>query len=72
MGLGRRLVAAWAQLAVDRGLRSAVVRVLAANPARGFYEHLGAHRLKEARHAIGGIEYSEIWYGWSNLRDLTA
>jgi GNAT superfamily N-acetyltransferase len=33
-GIGRRLVREWATLALARGLRAAVVRVLAANPAR--------------------------------------
>jgi ribosomal protein S18 acetylase RimI-like enzyme len=69
--MGRRLVREWATLAVAHGLRAAVVRVLAANPARLFYERLGAEYLREAPHVISGKPYPESWYGWRSLRDLT-
>jgi GNAT superfamily N-acetyltransferase len=69
-GLGRRLLEAWAKLAAARGLRSAIVRVLAANPACAFYEHLGARLLKESELTIGGSPYPERWYGWDNLAEL--
>jgi ribosomal protein S18 acetylase RimI-like enzyme len=71
-GLGRGLVAEWARLAVARGLRSAVVRVLAANPACEFYQRLGARRIKEANLEIAGQPYAEVWYGWDDLRTLAA
>jgi GNAT superfamily N-acetyltransferase len=69
-GLGRRLVAEWATLAAARGLGAAVVRVLAANPACGFYQRLGARWIKEAALQIGREQYPEIWYGWDDLRAL--
>jgi GNAT superfamily N-acetyltransferase len=72
IGLGRRLVRDWAQVAAERGYRAAVVRVLAANPARRFYEHLGARHLREGELSIGGESYAEVWYGWDDLRDLAA
>jgi GNAT superfamily N-acetyltransferase len=69
-GLGRRLVVEWATLAAAHGLGAAVVRVLAANPARGFYERLGARWIKEADLQIGREQYPEIWYGWDDLHAL--
>ncbi len=69
-GVGRRLVGEWAGLAVARGLRAAVVGVLAANPARHFYERLGARRLRESEFTIGGDQYPELWYGWDDLHAL--
>ena len=70
-GVGRRLVREWAVLALGRGLHAAVVRVLAANPARFFYERLGAEHLLDAHHLIAGKQYPERWYGWRSLHDLT-
>lgn len=69
-GLGTQLVRAWAETAVDRGFRAAIVRVLAANSARAFYERLGAHLIKQTEVAIGGRFYPELWYGWNDLRTL--
>jgi ribosomal protein S18 acetylase RimI-like enzyme len=70
-GLGRRLACEWAKLSVERGFSAAVVRVLAANPARFFYEKLGARRLKESQHPLGGKPYTDVWYGWDDIRVLT-
>ncbi len=41
LGLGRRLLAAVAQIAVERGCRRLDLAVLDWNPARELYEHLG-------------------------------
>jgi GNAT superfamily N-acetyltransferase len=41
LGLGRRLLAAVAQIAVERGCRRLDLAVLEWNPARKLYEHLG-------------------------------
>jgi ribosomal protein S18 acetylase RimI-like enzyme len=69
-GVGRRLVVEWARLAVAGGLHAAIVRVLADNPACAFYERLAAYRLRESRLEIGGKDYPEICYAWSDLRVL--
>ena len=69
-GLGQRLVREWAALAVARGLRAAVVRVLAQNPAREFYAHLGATVLQESTHAVGDKVYPDVLYGWRDIREL--
>ena len=45
--------------------------VLADNPSRGFYETLGARRIREKRAKVGGIEVIEVAYGWSNLQYLS-
>lgn len=66
-GVGRGLLEAWAKHDVARGLRSAIVRVLSKNPARFFYERMGAQWLEDGTLNIGGEQYPETWYGWSDL-----
>jgi hypothetical protein len=44
-----------------------LVRVLSANPARLFYERLGARSLGIDSVMIGGQEIEETVYGWSNI-----
>ena len=68
---GRSLLRHWATATVERGFRAAIVRVLALNPARHFYERLGARQIREGQLEIGGQAYPEIWYGWEDLRTLT-
>jgi ribosomal protein S18 acetylase RimI-like enzyme len=70
MGLGRRLVRAWAALAIERGHRAAVVRVLAQNRAREFYRRLGADVIQESEHAVGDRSYPDVLYGWPDIRVL--
>ena len=71
-GTGRKLAQVWAAAAVDRGWVAAVVDVLARNPARGFYERLGAQHLEDLAVVIGGDSYIEARYGWTNLQVLAA
>jgi len=66
-GIGRQLVRAWATAAIERGFHSAVVRVLAGNPAQAFYERLGGRKIKEAALTIGTRDYPELWYAWDDL-----
>jgi GNAT superfamily N-acetyltransferase len=47
LGLGRRLMARLAAIAVERGWERLDFSVLDWNPARGFYERLGAGPLEE-------------------------
>jgi L-amino acid N-acyltransferase YncA len=70
--VGTRLVKAWGSAAAESGLHSAVVRVLAENTARQFYESLDARPLKEGEVALGGKSYNEVWYGWDDLGALAA
>lgn len=53
-----------------QGFSSAGVWVLAANPARGFYEHLGGRFVVEKPVTIGDAALPEIALGWPDLRTL--
>jgi GNAT superfamily N-acetyltransferase len=46
-GIGRRLIADLARLALERGCARLDFNVLDWNPARGFYERLGVEQMKE-------------------------
>jgi ribosomal protein S18 acetylase RimI-like enzyme len=63
-GLGRRLVSAVAERLIELEYRSMLVWVLAANPARGFYEALGGAFVRSRQMEIGGESNEEIGYGW--------
>lgn len=66
-GLGRRLFCAIATGLYGRGQRALCACVLADNPARGFYEHLGGAPLRTEPHTIGAADYPATWYGWPSL-----
>lgn len=70
MGLGQRLTRALAAELVRHGITSMTVVVLAENPARYFYEALGARFLREQEDEIGGRRLTERVYGWSDIRAL--
>ena len=71
-GIGLKLIVTTAAWLLDRGLRSMIVWVLAANwPARRFYEALGGAYLREQQINIGGTLLPEVAYGWSDLNCLT-
>ena len=70
-GMGRALVREVARALASRGFRSIIAWVLAANPARGFYEHLGAIEVAQKTASIGGLELLERGYGWPSLEALT-
>jgi len=70
-GIGRMLLSAWALQAKSRGYAAAIARVFTANPACAFYEHLGAHAVKEASLELEGESYRETWYAWDDLSALT-
>ncbi len=63
-GIGRRLIEGAFAALDGHGLMPPVVWVLAANPARFFYEHLGGQRIAERQSALGGAEHWEVGYGW--------
>jgi GNAT superfamily N-acetyltransferase len=69
-GAGTRLVRSLAQALRDRGHRTLLVWVLAANPARHFYAALGGSFVREATITIGGMELPEFAYGWRDLDRL--
>jgi ribosomal protein S18 acetylase RimI-like enzyme len=66
-GIGRELVRRVARSLIEIGYQGMLVRVLTANPARLFYERLGARSLGIDTVSIGGQELEETVYGWSNI-----
>lgn len=67
-GIGRRLLAALGRELLAREIGSAFVWVLAANPARFFYEAMGARLIGEREEVLGGARVRELAYGWPDLR----
>jgi GNAT superfamily N-acetyltransferase len=68
-GTGRRLLSATAARLAARGCSAMMLWVLEANPARGFYEHLGATRLEGHRLFVGA---PEVPYGWPDLQAIAS
>lgn len=66
-GIGRKLLIGLFRHLYDRGMYSAVIWVLAENPARFFYEHLGGHRVAEREQAFAGEMLAETAYAWTDL-----
>ena len=72
-GTGLKLTAATVRCLMDGGMESMVVWVLAANqPARRFYEALGASYCQEREVEIAGAKLIEVAYGWPDLRRFPA
>jgi GNAT superfamily N-acetyltransferase len=69
-GLGQRLTR---QVAIDLaalGMRSMSVWVLAKNPARHFYQSLGARPVCSRKSNLGGEVFVEVGYRWDDIRML--
>lgn len=69
-GLGTMLVRRFARELQARGATSMSVWVLALNPARQFYEALGGSVITQKQIERGANQYTEIAYGWSDLKEL--
>ena len=67
IGLGRQMMAAMAAGMIEDGMDSAVVWVLANNPARWFYERMGGTRLAEGQSHFAGRTITEVAYGWRDI-----
>ncbi len=63
-GIGRSLFDACHFELARRGLAGTLVWVLASNPARAFYEHLGGKRVAESSLAMAGTKLREVGYLW--------
>jgi len=63
-GLGRRLLVDSIWWLVDRGLQPVLVWVLAANPARHFYEACGGVRVGQGPVTVGGRTLARVAYSW--------
>jgi ribosomal protein S18 acetylase RimI-like enzyme len=66
-GVGRALLFALFGEFVTRGVTSALVWVLAANPFRFFYEAMGGQRIAEREERLWGKRVTQVAYGWENL-----
>jgi len=64
LGIGRSLFDACHFELAKRGLSGTLVWVLASNPAREFYQHLGGKPVAENTLEIGGVKVREIGYLW--------
>ena len=69
-GIGRELFKAAVTELNRRGMPSLLIWVLAANPARAFYEGLGGTYMREKEIEIGGQRLVEVAYGWKDTRFL--
>ena len=63
-GIGRRLAGELVTRLMQDGMTALLVWVLAANPARKFYERLGGQVVYERTENIGGVSLIEVAYGW--------
>lgn len=71
-GSGAALLGAVAAALAERGFRSLAVWVLERNPARGFYEKMGAHLAASKVIEIGGARLMEVAYVWPELKSLSS
>ena len=69
-GIGRALLGTLANALLRDGLSSLALHVVAQNPARRFYEHLGARFVHAEPIAPGLDEGLQCAYGWSDLRSV--
>lgn len=68
-GLGRALLAAISQELLSAGARNMVLRTLRLNPARGFYERLGARLIPEGMELEAGT-FDDVVYAFDDLGRL--
>lgn len=72
LGLGRRLCAEVARRLVRGPTRHLYVEVLDGNPARFFYENLGAGLVARTTHDFAGQSLPSLVYRWDDLAALAA
>jgi ribosomal protein S18 acetylase RimI-like enzyme len=70
--IGRHLFAAVVERLRQAGVPSLWLWVLAANPARGFYERFGGQRVGDRTIDPGDVEVAEVAYGWPDINTLAA
>lgn len=66
-GIGKLLLGGLFQRLLDSDARSALIWVLARNPAQFFYEAMGGHRIAEREEKLWGARLPETAYGWPDL-----
>ncbi len=71
-GVGRRLMRAMAAHLAAVGCRSAMLWVLAANPTRWFYQHLGGRLMAHEVIHFAGMALPQTAFGWDPIDSLLA
>jgi GNAT superfamily N-acetyltransferase len=69
-GIGRQLAITLVHRLIQDGMTALLLWVLAANPARQFYERLGGQPVYEKTVTIGGAPLIEVAYGWRDAHTL--
>ncbi len=69
-GIGTRLASSLADTLVQRGFARLMVWVLADNPCRNFYTHLGGVAFSQKPIQIGDAQLVEVAYGWESIGKL--
>jgi GNAT superfamily N-acetyltransferase len=69
-GAGRELMRGLAHCLLQDGLSRPVVWALEKNPWCGFYERLGGRRVAQKMIDIGGVQLSDVAYGWDEIAPL--
>ena len=70
-GIGRQLASTLVTRLIQEGMTALLLWVLAANPARKFYERLGGQPVYEKMVTIGGVPLLEVAYGWRDASIIT-
>jgi GNAT superfamily N-acetyltransferase len=71
-GIGRELLGAGARVMLSRGQLALSFGVLAANPARAFYEHLGAQYISTSTIHDGADRWDQCTYEWPDVTPLSS
>jgi ribosomal protein S18 acetylase RimI-like enzyme len=71
-GIGRLLIRRLVETLRANGFTKVAVWVLADNPSRHFYEHLGGQEIGQSILSVGGADLPEIGYGWQDLQTMQA
>ncbi len=69
-GVGMSLLGRLFRVLLTKGFDSALIWVLADNPARFFYQAMGGTLIGERQERLWGTALREIAYGWSALKTV--
>jgi ribosomal protein S18 acetylase RimI-like enzyme len=71
-GVGGALLLRMFDTLIDRGLNSAIVWVLAENPARFFYQAMGGRRIAQKEERMFNTLLPQAAFGWDDLQLVRA